>query len=56
MYKPSFNCETLKNFTPAYTVSDLNICLVPNAQDIPQKLISSSVWLCHFTAAHDVSL
>lgn len=68
MYKLSFNCKTLKHFTPAYTVyqflwvamfdnnHDLNICVGPNAQDMPQKLISPSVWLSHFTAAHDVRL
>lgn len=55
MYKLPFNCETLKNFTPAYTVyhflwvamfdtnRDLNFCVGPNAQDMPQKLISPSV-------------
>lgn len=55
MYKLSFNCKTLKHFAPAYTVyqflwvamfdnnHDLNICVGPNAQDMPQKLISPSV-------------
>lgn len=55
MYKLPFNCETLKHFTLAYTVyqflwvamfdnnHDLNICVGPNAQDMPQKLISPSV-------------
>ena len=55
MYKLSFNCKTLKHFTPAYTGyqflwvamfdnnHDLNICVSPNAQDMPQKLISPSV-------------
>ena len=54
MYKLPFNCETLKIFTPAYTVyqflwvamfdnHDLDICMGPNAQDLAQKLISPSV-------------